>query len=63
MKTLTLYTKSDCHLCEDALEMLRRVQVEIPFELEKLDITTDEQLHPRLPRSVAGPGHPLESLR
>jgi len=42
---LTVYSKPDCHLCEDAMVALRRLQVELGFALEELDITTDEALH------------------
>jgi glutaredoxin len=45
VRVLTLYTKPDCHLCEEALEVLREVQAELPFELEERDITAAEDLH------------------
>ncbi len=45
MSTVTLYTKPDCHLCDDALKTLHEVGVELPFELIVRDITTDEALH------------------
>lgn len=35
----TLYTKACCPLCDDALEIVRRVQKEIPFELDVVDIS------------------------
>jgi glutaredoxin len=45
MRAMTLYTKPDCHLCEQALEVLRRVRSELPFELDVRDITADDALH------------------
>jgi glutaredoxin len=42
---VTLYTKPECHLCEQALEVLRRVRRELPFELDVRDITADDALH------------------
>jgi glutaredoxin len=45
MTLVTLYTKPDCHLCVEALEVLREVARELPFELEVLDITSREDLH------------------
>jgi glutaredoxin len=42
---LTVYSKPDCHLCEDAMVSLRRLQAELGFALEELDITSDEALH------------------
>jgi hypothetical protein len=45
MSTLTVYSKPDCHLCEDAMAVLRRLQGELGFELREIDITTEEALH------------------
>ncbi len=45
MVTLTVYSKPDCHLCVDALATLRRLQPELGFALQELDITADEALH------------------
>jgi len=45
--TVTLYTKADCPLCDDAREALERVRVRRPFELRMVDITTDERLNER----------------
>ena len=44
MKTLTLYTKPECHLCHEAERVLRALQQEIPFELVLQDITEDQEL-------------------
>jgi glutaredoxin len=41
---LTLYTKPDCCLCDEALEALGRVRAEHPFELESVDISGDPDL-------------------
>jgi glutaredoxin len=45
MTQITVYSKPDCHLCEQALVVLRRIQSEYPFQLLERDITTDEALH------------------
>jgi len=45
MSTVTVYSKAECHLCEDAIERLRRLQDEYSFEIDELDITADESLH------------------
>jgi glutaredoxin len=45
VSTVTVYTHADCHLCEQALAVLRGVQSEHPFELRELDIHADEALH------------------
>lgn len=44
MTRLTLYGKPGCHLCEEALEVVRAVRERHPFELEEVDITRDPQL-------------------
>jgi hypothetical protein len=43
-RVLTLYTKAGCHLCEDALVTLRRLQAEVPFEIQERDIAADSDL-------------------
>ena len=45
MSTVTVYTHADCHLCEEALDVLRALQAQHPFELRELDIGADEALH------------------
>jgi glutaredoxin len=45
VSVVTLYSKPGCHLCVVAREALCRAQVELPFVLRELDITTDESLH------------------
>jgi glutaredoxin len=45
MKTVTLYTRPGCHLCDDARAALLRVQQGTPFTLEEIDIEGDDALH------------------
>ena len=45
MTVVTVYSKPDCHLCEEAMAALRSLQPELGFALEELDITRDEALH------------------
>ena len=47
MKVVTLYGRDGCHLCDDAREALERVRARVPFVLEEVDITTDDDLHRR----------------
>ena len=42
---ITVYSKPDCHLCVEAMAVLERLRGEFAFELEELDITTDDELH------------------
>jgi glutaredoxin len=45
VRAVTLYTKPDCHLCEQALKALEEVRSELPFELTVCDITAEDALH------------------
>lgn len=44
---VTLYTKSECGLCEDAERLLRKLQKTARFELEIVDIEGDEEVYRR----------------
>jgi glutaredoxin len=44
MNKLTLYTKPDCCLCDDAREAIHRMRPELAFQLEEVDITNDPAL-------------------
>jgi glutaredoxin len=41
---LVVYSKPGCHLCVDAMALLRDLQDELGFELQELDISADERL-------------------
>jgi glutaredoxin len=40
---LELYTRKNCHLCDVAKEALERVRAQAPFELDTIDVDTDEK--------------------
>ena len=44
MRTVTLYGRPGCHLCDDARAALQRVRAAHPFHLEEVDIETDDAL-------------------
>ena len=48
-KRVVLYTARGCHLCEEALDVLRRAQVEaeVEFDLEVVRIDGDAALEKR----------------
>jgi len=48
LPTVTLYSKPDCPLCDDARQALERVRGRAPFQLVEIDITTDGELEARL---------------
>ncbi len=39
-----LYGKKECCLCDEAMEILQKVNMSLPFELEKRDISGDPEL-------------------
>jgi glutaredoxin len=41
MKRLTFFTRDGCHLCEQALATLLRIQQNQPFELAVVDLDRD----------------------
>jgi glutaredoxin len=47
VRTVTLYSRPGCHLCDDAREALQRVRAQAPFTLKEVDIETDDALHAR----------------
>lgn len=44
MKTVTLYGRPGCHLCDDARAALERIRAEHPFRFEEIDIESDDAL-------------------
>ncbi len=42
MLNVTIYSKKDCHLCDIAKETLLKVQQEMPFSLNEIDIERDK---------------------
>ena len=44
MRTVTLYGRPGCHLCDDARAALERVRATHPFQLEEVDIESDDAL-------------------
>jgi hypothetical protein len=47
VRTVTLYGRPGCHLCDEARALLRRIQASQPFVLEELDIEADDRLFRR----------------
>ena len=48
MRTVTLYSRPGCHLCEEARATLHRLQAErAAFEVDEINIETDDALHAR----------------
>ncbi|MGH7858629.1 MAG: glutaredoxin family protein [Candidatus Binatia bacterium] len=47
MRTLTLYGRSDCELCEEMKVVVRQVGARIPLELRVVDVSGDPELERR----------------
>ncbi len=47
MRTVTLYSRPGCHLCDEARDVLERLSAQAPFIVEEIDITSDDALHAR----------------
>ncbi len=47
-----LYSKPDCHLCEQAEALLARLRPRLPHQVEKLDIQSDPALFERYRYSI-----------
>jgi glutaredoxin len=47
MPTVTVYGKPECHLCDQALDVLRRLRAHVGFDLVEVDITAEDDLHRR----------------
>jgi glutaredoxin len=48
LPNVTLYSKPDCPLCDEARQALGRVRGRVAFDLEERDITSDGELEARL---------------
>jgi glutaredoxin len=44
VSVVTVYSRPDCHLCEQAMAVLGALQSELAFELQELDISSDDAL-------------------
>jgi glutaredoxin len=44
VRTVTLYGRPGCHLCDDARTALERVRARHPFHLDEVDIESDDAL-------------------
>ena len=49
MSVVTLYSRTGCHLCDEAREAIGAMRPELPdFELREVDIESDDGLFTRL---------------
>ncbi len=45
--SVVLYSARGCHLCDAARRVLERVRDDVPFSLEEVDITGEDELERR----------------
>jgi glutaredoxin len=44
MRTVRMYSRPGCHLCDEARAVLLGVRERIPFTLEEVDVSADDAL-------------------
>tara|TARA_B110000503_G_scaffold23921_1_gene37508 strand:- start:1425 stop:1664 length:240 start_codon:yes stop_codon:yes gene_type:complete len=49
---VSIYSRANCHLCEQALEVLEQIVVEIPFAITKILIDGDKELEEKYGEQV-----------
>ncbi len=47
LPALTVYSREECHLCQDMIAALREIQTQIPFTLNVIDVDSDSDLQAR----------------
>jgi glutaredoxin len=52
MLQLTLYSRPECCLCEEMKSILARVRLDIPFDLEEIDISDSAGLEARFGQEI-----------
>jgi len=52
MIEVIIYSKPDCCLCDEALQVLARVQRVFPFVLKKINILTDSDLYAQFKNEI-----------
>ena len=44
MELVTIYSRKECHLCEEALSVLQNLKADLKFEINEIFIDGDEDL-------------------
>ena len=52
MRSITLYTRPGCHLCEDAADLLERLAPRFALRVDEVDILGDADLYERYKHSI-----------
>ena len=51
-RTITLYTRPGCHLCEDAADLLERLAAHLGLAVVEVNILEDANLYERYKHSI-----------
>jgi len=51
-RTITLYTRPGCHLCEDTADLLERLATGMNLEIVEVNILDDANLYERYKHSI-----------
>ncbi len=52
MRTVQIYSRHGCHLCEDAIATLKNLQSELTFEIQEIFIEGDADLEHKFGEQV-----------
>jgi glutaredoxin len=52
VRTITLYTRPGCHLCEDAADLLERLAMRLDLAIVEVNILEDANLYERYKHSI-----------
>jgi glutaredoxin len=52
IRTITLYTRPGCHLCEDAADLLERLATRLRLAIVEVNILEDANLYERYKHSI-----------
>ncbi len=49
---VTIYSKKDCHLCDEAKAVLRDFAVEYPLQIEEIDIESEKEVFEKFKHEI-----------
>ena len=52
IRKLTLYSRKECHLCEDMRSIVAKVASKVPLEIEVIDVDTADELQKKFGNEV-----------
>lgn len=49
---VTIYSKTDCHLCDEAKAVLHDFAVRYPLQIEEIDIESDKEVYEKFKHEI-----------